>query len=163
MADIFDVLSDATRRDLLNRLLERRVDDGLGSGELSVGQLVDATGLSQPTVSKHLKVLRDHGLVSVREEAQHRYYRLDTEPLGEVEEWLAPFSAVDAYGPVDPDATPFLAWSGADVGESLGRKAAEGAHLAESVIHTVQDAAEQVARRLPKPLQVGPFKGDEEA
>jgi len=175
MADIFDVLSDATRRDLLSRLLDRRLADGREAGELSVGQLVEATGLSQPTVSKHLKVLRDHGLVTVREEAQHRYYRLETEPLGEVEEWLAPFSAADGYGVMaglDPDATAFFAWSGSDVGESIGRKAAEGAHIAGSVIHTVQDArdkaatvihdaGEELAKRLPKPLQVGPFKADE--
>lgn len=177
MADIFDVLSDATRRDLLGRLLERRLDDGPDAGELSVGQLVEGTGLSQPTVSKHLKVLREHGLVSVREEGQHRYYRLDTAPLGEVEEWLAPFTAADGYGSVvelGADATPYFAWSGSEMGESIGRKAAEGAHLAESVIHSVQDAAGkagtalqdatgQVAKRLPKPLQVGPFKGDEDA
>lgn len=172
MADIFDVLSDATRRDLLGRLLDRRIADGAGAGELSVGQLVEATGLSQPTVSKHLKVLREHGLVTVREESQHRFYRLETEPLGEVEEWLAPFSAADGFRggfAFDDDATAFVAWSGVEVGESIGRKAAEGAHLAGSVIHTVQDAAgkagtvihdatEQVAKRLPKPLQVGPFK-----
>ena len=175
MADIFDVLSDSTRRELLARLLDRRLDDGPDSGELSVGQLVEATGLSQPTVSKHLKVLRDHGLVTVREEAQHRYYRLETEPLGEVEEWLAPFAIADGYGGIDdaaPDATPLIAWAGSDVGESIGRKAAEGAHIAGSVIHTVQDArdkaasalhdaSEELGKRLPKPLQVGPFKGDD--
>lgn len=174
MADIFDVLSDATRRDLLSRLLDRRISDRAGAGELSVGQLVEATELSQPTVSKHLKVLREHGLVSVREEAQHRYYRLETEPLAEVEEWLAPFAIADGYGGIDGldgDATAYFAWSGAEVGESIGRKAAEGAHLAGTVIHTVQDAAgkastalhdatEQVAKRLPKPLKVGPFRDD---
>lgn len=175
MADIFDVLSDSTRRELLSRLLDRRLDEGPTAGELSVGQLVEATGLSQPTVSKHLKVLRDHGLVTVREEAQHRYYRLEIEPLGEVEEWLAPFAMADGYGGLDGadhDATPLIAWSGSEVGSSIGRKAAEGAHIAGTVIHTVQDAREKAAtvlhdageelgKRLPKPLQVGPFKGDE--
>ena len=178
MADIFDVLSDATRRDLLARLLDRRLADGRDAGELSVGQLVEATGLSQPTVSKHLKVLRDHGLVTVREEAQHRYYRLETEPLGEVEEWLAPVGVADGFGSMvdlelDPDSTAFFAWSGSAAGESIGRKAAEGAAIAGSVIHTVQDArdkaatvihdaGEELGKRLPKPLQVGPFKSDDQ-
>ncbi len=76
MADIFDVLSDPTRRELLARLLAAGPE-----GELSVGVLVEQTGLSQPTVSKHLRVLRDQGLVTVREEAQHRFYRLEPEPL----------------------------------------------------------------------------------
>ncbi|MDQ1578812.1 MAG: ArsR family transcriptional regulator, arsenate/arsenite/antimonite-responsive transcriptional, partial [Microbacteriaceae bacterium] len=73
MADIFDVIADPTRRDLLQVLLERytasEVDaDVAGAGEISVGEIVEKMGLSQPTVSKHLKVLRDHGLVHVREE-----------------------------------------------------------------------------------------------
>ncbi|GAA4170967.1 hypothetical protein GCM10022287_09670 [Gryllotalpicola koreensis] len=62
-----------------------------GSGEVAVSQIVQALELSQPTVSKHLKVLRDAGLVSVREEGQHRYYHLDSSPLEEVDEWLLPF------------------------------------------------------------------------
>jgi DNA-binding transcriptional ArsR family regulator len=74
MADIFDVLADGTRRELLS-LLRRR------GGEVSVTELVAELGISQPTVSKHLKVLREAGLVEVREEGQHRYYRLDTVPL----------------------------------------------------------------------------------
>ena len=78
MADIFDVLADGTRREILRQLLESR-------GELAVGDLVNELGIAQPTVSKHLKVLREHGLVGVREEGQHRYYHLDASPLEEVE------------------------------------------------------------------------------
>ena len=64
---------------------------GTATGESrSVSELVTELGISQPTVSKHLKVLRDHGLVAVREEGQHRYYRLDPAPLGELATWLAP-------------------------------------------------------------------------
>ena len=55
-----------------------------------MGDLVTELGISQPTVSKHLKVLRDHGLVTVREEGQHRFYHLDPAPLGEVSAWLSP-------------------------------------------------------------------------
>src|SRR5882757_6098910 len=96
MADIFDVLADGTRRDLLLRLLRRSRE--AGSGEVSVTELVTGLGISQPTVSKHLKVLRDNGLVSVREEGQHRYYRLDSEPLDELATWLTPFIEDPAVG-----------------------------------------------------------------
>ena len=65
MSDVFDVLADSTRRDIV---------DLLRSGsELSVGQLVESLGITQPTVSKHLKVLREAGVVVAREEGQHRY------------------------------------------------------------------------------------------
>lgn len=92
MADIFDVVADPTRRDLLRILLERSLEAPSG-GESSVGQLVTRLGLSQPTVSKHLKVLRDNGLVTVRDQGQHRFYKLDLAPLGTVAAWLDPFLA----------------------------------------------------------------------
>jgi DNA-binding transcriptional ArsR family regulator len=88
MADIFDIVADSTRREILQVLLEAQSS---GSGEVSVSQIVLALELSQPTVSKHLKVLRDVGLVKVREEGQHRYYHLDPTPLEEVDDWLLPF------------------------------------------------------------------------
>ena len=56
-----------------------------------MGQIVEKLGLSQPTVSKHLKVLRDIGLVRVREGGQHRYYSIDSSRMEEVEDWLIPF------------------------------------------------------------------------
>jgi len=95
MADIFDVISDATRRDILALLLKRTAT---ASPELSVSDLVAHTKLSQPTVSKQLKVLRDAGLVAVREDGQHRYYRLDTAPLASLGAWLQGF-APQAAGP----------------------------------------------------------------
>ena len=85
MADIFDVIADGTRRDILQFLLAR---DTLGDRGTSVSQIVNELGVSQPTVSKHLKVLREAELVSVREEGQHRYYSLDPSPLGDVDEAL---------------------------------------------------------------------------
>ncbi|GAA2451095.1 hypothetical protein GCM10009857_14050 [Agromyces soli] len=96
MADIFDVVADSTRRDILAVLLEREQSDPSSGGEISVSEIVAALGVSQPTVSKHLKVLREAGLVAVREEGQHRYYRLDREPLETIEDWLIPFTASDA-------------------------------------------------------------------
>ncbi len=69
----------------------RRILDLLRSGERPVGQLVQALGVSQPAVSKHLRVLRDAGLVEVRPEAQRRLYRIRPIPLQEIDSWLAPY------------------------------------------------------------------------
>jgi ArsR family transcriptional regulator, arsenate/arsenite/antimonite-responsive transcriptional repressor len=98
MADIFDVLADGTRRELLRRL-ERH------AGEVSVSELVTELGISQPTVSKHLKVLRDAGLVTVREKGQHRYYRLEPDGLAGVGAWIGPFLPA-AAGVADEAVTP---------------------------------------------------------
>ena len=69
----------------------RAVLDLLAQGELSVGELVERLGLTQPQTSKHLRVLRDAGLVDVRPDAQRRLYRILPAPLAEVDEWLAPY------------------------------------------------------------------------
>jgi DNA-binding transcriptional ArsR family regulator len=95
MADIFGVIADATRRDILRLLLDR---SALGGDGTSVSHIVAELGVSQPTVSKHLKVLRDAELVSVREEGQHRYYSLSLAPLDEVDAWLMPFLTEDGDG-----------------------------------------------------------------
>ena len=79
MATTFDALADPTRRHILDLLLER---------PHHVGELVDQLGISQPGVSKHLRVLREAGLVSVRVDAQRRFYELRSEPLEELDEWL---------------------------------------------------------------------------
>jgi len=68
--------------------------DLLRDGERPVGDLVERLGMSQPLVSKHLRVLRDAGLVDVRADAQRRLYRLTPEPLAELDEWLAPYRAL---------------------------------------------------------------------
>ncbi|QLQ37279.1 ArsR/SmtB family transcription factor [Micromonospora robiginosa] len=80
--DAFAVLAEPARRDILDRL--RRADS-------SVGELVDALGMSQPAVSKHLRVLREAGLVTCRTAAQRRIYRVDTRPLRAVDDWLGPY------------------------------------------------------------------------
>ena len=166
MADIFDVVSDPTRRDLLRALLEQYVSAASASGEISVGDLVTQLGLSQPTVSKHLKVLRDHGLVSVREDGQHRYYKLDSSPLEELEDWLIPFLSADfdTAGFDDDDlrvddggSAVFAAWSGADVGETIGRRVAEGTHQARSAL---EDVSHKVAQRLPSGVRRRLFPGE---
>ena len=78
----FEVLAEPNRRRILDLLLD---------AERSVGDLVDALSVSQPAVSKHLRVLRDAGLVEVRTDAQRRIYRIRTEPLRAMDAWLAPY------------------------------------------------------------------------
>jgi len=82
MASTWAALSDPHRRAVLNLLLER---------PRPVGELVQRLGLSQPGTSKHLRILREAGLVRVRPEAQRRVYELAPAPLGELDEWLAPY------------------------------------------------------------------------
>jgi DNA-binding transcriptional ArsR family regulator len=82
MASTFEVLAEPNRRALLGLL---------ASSERSVGELERQLRLSQPSVSKHLKVLREAGFVESRVEGQRRVYRLRPEPLMELESWLAPF------------------------------------------------------------------------
>jgi DNA-binding transcriptional ArsR family regulator len=65
--------------------------DLLRDGERPVGELVDRLGLSQPAVSKHLRVLKGAGLVEARADAQRRLYRIRPEPLAELDEWLASY------------------------------------------------------------------------
>jgi DNA-binding transcriptional ArsR family regulator len=80
--DVLAVLAEPHRR---------RILDALRSGELSVGALVEQLGSSQPLVSKHLRVLREAGLVEVRVDGQRRLYRLQPEPLIELDAWLEPY------------------------------------------------------------------------
>jgi DNA-binding transcriptional ArsR family regulator len=82
METTFQVLAEPRRRQIL---------DLLRGAERPVGDLVRLLTLSQPAVSKHLKVLREAGLVEVRQDAQRRWYRLRPEPLAEVDAWLAPY------------------------------------------------------------------------
>jgi DNA-binding transcriptional ArsR family regulator len=81
-AAAFEVLAEPTRRRILDDVRDR---------ERSVGELVKRLKLSQPGVSKHLRVLRDAGLVEVRKDAQRRLYRVRPEPLAELDAWLAPY------------------------------------------------------------------------
>ncbi|MDQ3404064.1 MAG: metalloregulator ArsR/SmtB family transcription factor [Actinomycetota bacterium] len=82
MVSPFAVLAEPTRRRILDLLRER---------PRSVGDLVTTLGLTQPGTSKHLKVLREAGLVTVRIDAQRRWYELRLEPLAEMDEWLTPY------------------------------------------------------------------------
>jgi DNA-binding transcriptional ArsR family regulator len=79
---VLEVIAEPTRR---------RILDAVRGGERSVGELVEKVGMHQPGVSRHLKVLRDAGLVEVRRDAQRRLYRLRPEPLMELDAWLEPY------------------------------------------------------------------------
>jgi DNA-binding transcriptional ArsR family regulator len=81
-ADTFAVVAEPTRRRILDRLR---------ASESSVGELVTALDVSQPAVSKHLRVLREAGLVSCRTAAQQRIYRVEAGALVSLDEWLAPY------------------------------------------------------------------------
>ncbi|MET7739374.1 metalloregulator ArsR/SmtB family transcription factor [Streptomyces sp. NPDC005385] len=81
-ASLWAALADPHRRAIVALLLER---------PRAVGELVDACGLSQPSTSKHLRVLRDAGLVRVRQDAQRRVYALDPAPIAALDAWLAPY------------------------------------------------------------------------
>ena len=82
MTALFEILADANRRRVLDLLLEQ---------EHTVTELVDALDMSQPAVSKHLRVLREAGLVEARVDAQRRVYTLCPAPLAEVDAWLTPY------------------------------------------------------------------------
>ena len=82
MQTTFAVLAEPNRR---------RILDELAQGERTVNELVDRLSLSQPAVSKHLRVLRDAELVTARVDRQHRRYRLRPERLQELDVWLAPY------------------------------------------------------------------------
>jgi DNA-binding transcriptional ArsR family regulator len=81
----------ATTFDALSEPMRRRILELLRDGERGVGELVERLGLSQPGVSKHLRVLREAGLVSVRPDGRRRWYGLRAEPLAELDAWLAPY------------------------------------------------------------------------
>ncbi|CAM3600509.1 helix-turn-helix transcriptional regulator [Occultella aeris] len=81
---MWSAVGDPNRRAMLGLLRVR---------PRTVTELVDELGLSQPGVSKHLRVLKEAGLVSARPEGARRHYRLEPEPLRELEDWLGPFRA----------------------------------------------------------------------
>lgn len=82
MLSTFEIVAEPSRRRILDLLrVERR----------AVGELVAELGLAQPAVSKHLRVLREGGLVTSEVDAQRRLYRLNAEPLRELDAWVAPY------------------------------------------------------------------------
>lgn len=133
MTDIFDVIADGTRRDILQLLLRRAAEGDAGT---SVSQIVSELGISQPTVSKHLKVLRESELVSVREDGQRRFYSIEVQPLETIDDWLVPF-LVDAFGDDAPEIDftfPPLTEGAAHAAEVAGRAAASAKHVVSTAL-----------------------------
>src|SRR5258708_9700749 len=110
MTTTFDVIVEPARREILDLLI---------AGPRPVGELVAATGLSQPNTSRHLRVLREAGLVAARPDGQRRLYELRPEALADLDRWLTPYRRLwnrspdalarppaDKEGPCLPPPTP---------------------------------------------------------
>jgi DNA-binding transcriptional ArsR family regulator len=96
----------ATTTDAFNAIAEphrRAIVDALGAGERPVNDLVAAVGLTQPQVSKHLRVLREAGVVDVRDEGRRRLYRLNPQALKDIHDWVSPFQRLweERYAALD--------------------------------------------------------------
>jgi DNA-binding transcriptional ArsR family regulator len=119
MADIFEAIADPTRRNIMELLLTAQV----GGLELTVNDLVKQTKLGQPTVSKHLKTLRDAGLVAAREDGQKRFYSVTPEPLEEIEDWLIEFLSLDFEAEEEEGLAASFGEAGAKLGTWLTERA----------------------------------------
>ena len=121
MADIYEAIADPNRRHMLDALLQSKLSGG--EGEMTVSELVEHTQMGQPTVSKHLKVLREANLVSAREDGQKRFYSVTPEALEQVEDWVVPFLSMD----YEVDAEEILSERLGEAGEQLGQWLTRGA------------------------------------
>ena len=119
--DVFAVIAEATRRDILV---------SLRAGDKAVGELVEELDASQPTISKHLKVLREAQLVSMRAQGQKRYYALNPKPLEGIVSWLETFDV----GPAAPAAK-----SPEAPGDEPGSGQAEATRLPDGAVAAVLD------------------------
>ncbi|MBD2762216.1 metalloregulator ArsR/SmtB family transcription factor [Kocuria sp. cx-116] len=136
--DSYSALSDPTRRRILS---------ALSHGSRPVGELVEELEVSQPTVSKHLKVLRDTGLVATRAEGQKRFYSVQAQPLREVTAWIEDLLSA-AEVPVAPDTGDeprHLPWFGApeaveepaqDAGQTVTNETSESMELDSKIAET---------------------------
>ncbi|MDM4762379.1 helix-turn-helix domain-containing protein [Galbitalea sp. SE-J8] len=155
MTDIFTIVADATRRGILEELRERAA---AGEAAVDVPTLVEALGSTRQSVNRQLATLAEAGLVVPAGEGAGeggsagagRRWSLDASPLEAVEDWLVPFLAL---GPVDAGATVFSAWSGADVGETIGRTVAERSFRVRSALQGAQERVADLAERLPEPIK----------
>ncbi|MBP1326261.1 DNA-binding transcriptional ArsR family regulator [Leucobacter exalbidus] len=140
MPDIFGVIADQTRRDILQALLERHRTDA----EMSVSEIVAQLEISQPTVSKHLKVLREAELVTVREDGQHRLYTLNAEPLEMIEDFVIPFltAGFDTEVTVEYLSESGERMDGPETSDSFGELGEDGEVLPEEAAA----AAERIGR-----------------
>lgn len=143
--DVFAVIAESTRRDILV---------ALRAGDKAVGELVDELAASQPTISKHLKVLREAQLVSMRAQGQKRYYALNRGPLEGIASWLETFDvgtgagaspAAPGQGAVDRAAT-----DDAVAGPVVPAHLHEGVAAAAASLPPASRTAEPAASRAPR-------------
>ncbi len=140
MSDIFYVLADATRREILQALIPKNGD----ACEKRVSELVEELEINQPTVSKHLKILRDAEVVNVREDGASRFYSLNAEPFNEAEDFILQFLVAE----VDTEiSVEYLSASGESLGyvERIGRAETEPVLRGKTI-----SAAESVGRAAAK-------------
>ncbi|MGV8885572.1 MAG: ArsR family transcriptional regulator [Microbacteriaceae bacterium] len=143
MADTFDVIAVSARRDILTLLL---------SGDRSTAQIRAALDLED--AAKHLAALAKAGLVVARGEGSTKVWHLDPTPLLDVDSWLIPFLEAAGSFALDGTASVFAAWSGVDMGETIGRAMADRTHQARTAMQDatgkLQDASDLVTSKLPK-------------
>lgn len=113
--DVFAVIAESTRRDILV---------SLRSGDKAVGELVEELAASQPTISKHLKVLREAQLVSMRAQGQKRYYALNRKPLEGIASWLETLDVGSAAPAAAAGPVPAAEAGRAEAAPAPARKAA---------------------------------------
>ena len=129
--DVFAVIAESTRRDILT---------SLRSGDKAVGELVEELAASQPTISKHLKVLREAQLVSMRAQGQKRYYALNRKPLEGIASWLETFDVGSTAPAAKSSAAPAAVAGARDevpvpsAGETYPRVAAPADHAAADAV-----------------------------
>lgn len=135
MTDIFGVIADAKRRDILELLHTKKDETNTG---ISVTEIVNTLEITQPTVSKHLRVLREAELVTVTEEGQHRLYTINPEPLHLIEDFLLPlisnnYESSYTIEYLNEDGTGIR--SDLDVAaENLGRTAGDAARRVKQLV-----------------------------
>jgi DNA-binding transcriptional ArsR family regulator len=110
--------------------METLLSAQVAGSELTVSELVQKTGLGQPTVSKHLKTLREVGLVAAREDGQKRFYSVTPEPLEEIEDWMINFLSLGFEAEGEEDLAKNLSEAGEKLGHWITEKASWlGEHL----------------------------------
>lgn len=142
--DVFAVIAEATRRDILIALRK---------GDKAVGELVQELEASQPTISKHLKVLREADLVSMRAQGQKRFYTLNPKPLAGIATWLqafdvGPAATADPAAARLPESRPVAAPDGLAVGLAAAASPQPVSAQAVAAQAAAQTAAAQPAAAL---------------
>lgn len=144
--DVFAVIAESTRRDILVSLC---------NGDKAVGELVEELAASQPTISKHLKVLREAQLVSMRAQGQKRYYALNRKPLEGVASWLGMFDVGALAAAPEAAAATEAAAGTKPAGSAADKPAAAAAALETAAAESVPAASAAAESTDAEPATVG--------